>query len=1092
MVWSSHSNLIVSLMIRTIYEYGVTTSMQTVPVWWAAVASIVLLAGPCIVVAYAEPVPVAAISQGTDGFTALSGGHVIAIHDISDRTYALVGGRSGPVQIVDITHPAEPLPVAVIRYGVYSFPGSYGLNGIAIHDISDRTYAMVVRNDIQIVDITSPDNPVLMAVMSHDNDGFATIHQPEAIDTHDISGRAYAVVGSREGVQIIDITRPDNPVPVAVTLDDGAAGRWSSVNDIVIRETAGKVHAFVITRSPPICGLTCTDFASLHVIDITHPADPLPISPVHGRLVGSGIAIHDISNRTYALLTGPSSSTVHIADITHLAEPLPVSTIQDDTGGFAELNWASDIAIHDISNRTYAVVASAGDDGVQIIDITHPNNPLPVAALNDDTGGFAALGGAQVIAIHDISNRTYAVVGGHEGVQIMDITLPVSEPAAPVPAACHIPAAARTAHISHGGLRGADDIAIHDISGRTYAVVTASTEMWIVDITRPADPVLAAILSEANVFTKLFRAENVAVHDISNRTYAVVGGAFDDGVQIIDITSPDYPFPVAAMFDEGSYAHTIALQIASPVAVLAGDAGGFTMLGGANDIAIHDISNRTYTVVASAGDDGVQIIDITHPDNPLPVAALSDAGRFIELDGGGSVAIAKTHGRTYAVATSSPDGNVQLIDVTDPGSPVPIPTYPITSRSGELNWVNDVDITQISGRTYAVATSSLDDSIHIINMTDPGSPVPVASVAAGTGRSGEPGGTNYVSTYSLSGRAYAVATSSLDDSIQVINMTDPGSPVLVPASVTDDLVGFGEPGGIRDIALTQISGRTYAVETRAYDDWVHIVDITDPASFVRASPIAVTFDGFVELDRASDMALIQLSGRTYAVSSDNPNDDVYIIDITDTAYPVPVASITDGPSGFSELRGASGIAIHDIADRTYAVVASAGDDGVQIMDITHPDNPLPVAAIQDDVGGFTELSWASDVAIHDISDRTYAVVASAGDDGVQIMDITHPDNPLPVVAITDDAGGFTELNGAFGIAIHDIANRTYAVVDGYEGVQIIDITHPADPLPAAWVSGGPTVAIHDVAGGAHLLVSYDSTVYIIDTAHPATAGCLYN
>lgn len=281
------------------------------------------------------------------------------------------------------------------------------------------------------------------------------------------AGRAYTVVGSREGVQIIDITRPDNPVPVAVTLDDGAAGRWSSVNDIVIRETAGKVHAFVITRSPPICGLTCTDFPSLHVIDITQPADPLPISPVHGRLGGSGIAIHDISNRTYALLTGPSSSTVHIADITHPAEPLPVSAIQDDTGGFAELNWASDIAIHDISNRTYAVVASAGDDGVQIMDITQPDNPLPVAAITDDAGGFTELNGAFGIAIHDIANRTYAVVDGYEGVQIIDIT----HPADPLPAAW---------------VSGGPTVAIHDVAGGAHLLVSYDSTVYIIDTAHPA------------------------------------------------------------------------------------------------------------------------------------------------------------------------------------------------------------------------------------------------------------------------------------------------------------------------------------------------------------------------------------------------------------------------------------------------------------------------------------------------------------------------------------------------------------------------------------------------------------------------------
>ena len=1026
------------LMILTIYQHGITVSMQTAPVRWMAVVAVALLAGPCIVAAYAEPVPAAAISSGADGFAALGEAHVVAIHDISDRTYALVG--SNDIQIVDITQPTEPLPVAAIRYDGYDFPGPR-VNDIAIHDISNRTYALVVRDDVQIVDITRPDNPVPVAVMSHD-DGFAAIHQPEVVDTYDVSGRAYALVGGEEGVQIIDITRPDNPVPVAVTLDDDAANWWIGVNDITIYEAAGKAHAFVITTSSAICGLTCTTPHSLHVIDITRPANPLPVSPANVQLVGDSIAIHDRANRTYALLTSPWSSTVHIADITHPTDTVPISTIQDNAGGFTELHGAAGIAIHDISNRTYAVVVGWFDSGVQIIDITDPAAPLPVAALNDDAGGFTELGGAHAVAIHDISNRTYAVVVGYEGVQIIDITRPASASAAPVPAACHIPAAARTAQIKHGGLRGADDITVHDMANRTYAVVVGGGEMRISDITRPAHPVLVAALSDAGGFTRLFRAENAAVHGIADGTYAVVVGAFDDGVQIIDITRPAHPVLVAAMFDYGSYAHGIALQTANPVAVLAGDRGGFTKLGGANDIAIYGISNGTYAVVASAGDDGVQIIDITRPDNPFPVAALSDAGRFIELDGGGSVAIAKTYGRTYAVVTSSADGNVQLVDVTDPASPVPVPVSPITTGPGwfgELSWVDDMYITQISGRTYAVVTSNLNDSVHIIDMTDP------------------------------------------------------ESPFLVPAtSIADDTGGFDKPAWYHDVAITQISGRTYAVGTITGDDWVQIIDITDPASPIRIPPTTITFNEFAELNWANNSTLIQIAGRTYA-ASDSLNGDMYIIDITDPASPVPIASITAGPIGFGELRGASGIAVHDISNRTYAVVAASADDGVQIMDITQPDNPLPVAAITDNVDGFTELGGAAGIAIHDISNGTYTVVASAGDDGVQIIDITRPASPLPVAAITDDEGGFTELGGVSGVAIHDISNRTYAVVGGYEGVQIIDITRPANPLPAARLSGGPTAVIHDVSDRAHLLISYEhSTVHIIGIAHLATAGCPHN
>ena len=63
----------------------------------------------------------------------------------------------------------------------------------------------------------------------------------------------------------------------------------------------------------------------------------------------------------------------------------------------------------------------------------------------------------------------------------------------------------------------------------------------------------------------------------------------------------------------------------------------------------------------------------------------------------------------------------------------------------------------------------------------------------------------------------------------------------------------------------------------------------------------------------------------------------------DPIVPVPVAAITDEVDGFTELDGAHSIDTTQISGRTYAVVASVDDDGVQIIDITNPTKPAPVA-----------------------------------------------------------------------------------------------------------------------------------------------------
>ncbi|MCE2509326.1 MAG: hypothetical protein J4G04_08600, partial [Nitrosopumilaceae archaeon] len=183
-----------------------------------------------------------------------------------------------------------------------------------------------------------------------------------------------------------------------------------------------------------------------------------------------------------------------------------------------------------------------------------------------------------------------------------------------------------------------------------------------------------------------------------------------------------------------------------------------------------------------------------------------------------------------------------------------------------------------------------------------------------------------------------------------------------------------------------------------------------------------------------NLIAFMVSGATAAASEDQ-------------IVPVPVAAVTDGMDGFTELDGAHSIDTIQISGRTYAVVASVDDDGIQIIDITNPTEPAPVAAVTDEVGGFTALDRAQGVEIAHIDGKTYAVVAGGIDDGVQIIDITNPAEPAPVAAVTDGMGGFTELDGAVNVGIAHISGRTYAVVASVDddGIQIIDISRTGSP-----------------------------------------------
>ncbi len=104
---------------------------------------------------------------------------------------------------------------------------------------------------------------------------------------------------------------------------------------------------------------------------------------------------------------------------------------------------------------------------------------------------------------------------------------------------------------------------------------------------------------------------------------------------------------------------------------------------------------------------------------------------------------------------------------------------------------------------------------------------------------------------------------------------------------------------------------------------------------------------------------------------------------------------TDGANGFTELDGAVGVATFTVATVPYAIVASLFDDGVQIIDLSDPTDITAADAETDGANGFTELDGAIGVAtfVDTLHGATNAIVASNSDDGVQIVTL---DGTVPV------------------------------------------------------------------------------------------------
>ena len=153
------------------------------------------------------------------------------------------------------------------------------------------------------------------------------------------------------------------------------------------------------------------------------------------------------------------------------------------------------------------------------------------------------------------------------------------------------------------------------------------------------------------------------------------------------------------------------------------------------------------------------------------------------------------------------------------------------------------------------------------------------------------------------------------------------------------------------------------------------------------------------------------------------------------------------PDGFVALDGANGVEVFGSGDRTYAIVTSHNDNGVQIMDVTDPANPSPV---QQEVTDGLLWSYVLLLPYHmDVfggGDRTYAVITTIIGGTHIIIDITDPANSTlvwPVDSASYEPGqGFITLFAD----VFESGDRTYALTASLlTGTRIVDIADPSNP-----------------------------------------------
>jgi outer membrane protein assembly factor BamB len=245
--------------------------------------------------------------------------------------------------------------------------------------------------------------------------------------------------------------------------------------------------------------------------------------------------------------------------------------------------------------------------------------------------------------------------------------------------------------------------------------------------------------------------------------------------------------------------------------------------------------------------------------------------------------------------------------------------------------------------TRAYVASNTSDALEIIDVSDPANPSHLASVANGAGGALLDGAG---SVYVFGNYAYIASRDS--NALEIITIAPPSSPAHV-ASVVNGTGGYanlGAPSGVF-VANNSANQRTYAYVVSTGTNSLQIVDVTNPASPVRNGNISNTdaAKGNMSAPRS-----IYVSGN-YAYIASGLSNGIEIIDISNQWSPKHAGFIADGTGG-ALLNNPYSIQVVG----NYAYIASYGSNALEIVDVTNPKNPKHKGNLVNGAGGASLLN----------------------------------------------------------------------------------------------------------------------------------------
>lgn len=597
-------------------------------------------------------------------------GNRLVVADVSDPTQPrTLGSETLPYLVRDVEVDGDHLYVANDAGGlrVLERIGAVELREVAAVSFDDRVDAVDLQNGyafvaarsdgLHVLDVSDPETP--RKVAHHQ-----TEEQAAGVT---VDGQYAHVAATYGGHRILDISDPTNPTEVGFAIRGSYDQGYSW--DVAVQDT----FAFVANVE-----------IGLRRVNVAHPEESAPT-------VGIQQTVHYTNDNKYRaeVLSRPAAvetarSYAYVADqnaglrVVDISDPdtLRIVGTADTPDRALDVSVSGDLAF--VADR-YA--------GVRVIDVSDPFTPREIGFwdpdqkavqvqlgdgrlyVGDQQNGLRTFrptpdqsSGPQPIGFHhcpelqafDIGSSVAAVGDKSGRLQILDASSPTDMP---VVAEYELPASAQAVRLSEphayvaAGVRG---IRVLDLSNPTSPrevgfyvperdrTTASNTELryypnppsaWrmtlsgsrlyasfddgvhVLDVSSPSDPTRVGRLRTSE------RAMETVLRD--EHLFA----AFDDGLRVIDVGDPADPTQVGVL-DTPSYARAVALDD--------------------QHLYVGDLTG------------GILVVDVSDPTSPQRLARVSlKRSRVVDL-------VSDGRGHLFVAATS---GGVKVIDVSDPQAP---------------------------------------------------------------------------------------------------------------------------------------------------------------------------------------------------------------------------------------------------------------------------------------------------------------------------------------------------------------------------------------------------------------------------------------